>query len=209
AAYKAYVAFLLGQAGYRDPQATAERVYAFEHQVAELEWARASLRDDNITYNKLTRGELLALAPQFPLARELAAAGFGDQAAFLVPQIPPTADEVQQYKITPEILDGIGGGTPAMLKLLGETDLATVKAFMAARFLSNNAAVLPTAIDDANFAFYGKLLNGQEVKRPRWKRAIASTEGMLGEQLGKLYVASYFPPESKAAMDALVANLRK
>src|SRR5690606_30369980 len=119
------------------------------------------------------------------------------------------ADEAQQYKITPEILDGLGGGTPAMLKLLGETDLATGKAFMAARLLSNHAAVPPTAIDDANVAFYGKLANGQQVKRPRWKRAIASTEGMLGEQLGKLYVASYFPPESKAAMDALVANLRK
>src|SRR5690606_16602023 len=92
AAYKAYVAFLLGQAGYSDPKAMAERVYAFEHQVAELEWARASLRDDNITYNKLTRADLLALAPQFPLARELAAAGFGVQPAFRVPQIPPTAD---------------------------------------------------------------------------------------------------------------------
>jgi putative endopeptidase len=209
AAYKDYLAFLLGKAGYTDPKATAVKVYAFEHQVAELEWARASLRDDNITYNKLTRDELLALAPQFPLARELAAAGFGDEQSFLVPQIPPTADEVEQYKITPEILDGIGGGTPAMLKLLSETDLGTVKAFMTARFLSGNASVLPSEIDDANFAFYGKLLNGQEVKRPRWKRAIDSTEGMLGEQLGQLYVDRYFPPESKAAMDELVANLRK
>jgi putative endopeptidase len=208
AAYKGYLAFLLGKAGYRDPAATAEQVYAFEHKVAELEWARASLRDDNITYNKLTRDELLALAPQFPLARELAAAGFADQTTFLVPQMPPTADEVEQFKITPEILNGIGGGTPAMLKLLTESDLATLKAFMAARFLSAHADVLPSDIDDASFAFYDKLLGGQEVKRPRWKRAIAATEGMLGEQLGELYAQRYFPPESKVAMDALVANLR-
>jgi putative endopeptidase len=207
-AYKGYLAYLLGKAGYQDPAATAEQVYAFEHKVAELEWARASLRDDNITYNKLTRDELLALAPEFPLARELTAAGFGDQAEFLVPQIPPTEDEVEQFKITQEILDGIGGGTPAMLKLLTGTDLGTLKAFMAARFLSDNAAVLPSEIDDASFAFYDQLLGGQEVKRPRWKRAIASTEGMLGEQLGELYAERYFPPESKAAMDALVANLR-
>lgn len=209
AAYKDYLAFLLGKAGYADPKATADAVYAFEHKVAELEWARASLRDDNVTYNKLTRDELLALAPQFPLAGELAAAGFGGQQEFLVPQIPPTEAEIAQHKLTPEIVGGIGGGTPAMLKLLGETDLGTLKAFMAAQFLSSNAAVLPTEIDDAYFNFYGKLLNGQEVKRPRWKRAIASTEGMLGEQLGKLYVDQYFPPESKAAMDELVANLRK
>jgi putative endopeptidase len=208
AAYKDYLAFLLGKAGYRDPQATAEQVYAFEHKVAELEWARASMRDDNVTYNKLTREELLALAPQFPLARELAAAGFEGESEFLVPQIPPTADEVETFKITPEILEGIGGGTPAMLKLLSETDLGTIKAFMAAQFLSGYAAVLPSEIDDARFAFYDRLLGGQEVKRPRWKRAIAATEGMLGEQLGQLYAERYFPAESKAAMDALVANLR-
>ncbi len=208
-AYKAYLTFLLGKAGYSSPKEVAEQVYAFEHKVAELEWARASLRDDNITYNKLTRAEVLALAPQFPLARQLAASGFDSQQEFLVPQIPPTAEEVDQFKITPEILNGIGGGTPAMLKLLTATDIETLKAYMIAQFISNNASVLPEEIDDANFALFGKLLNGQEVKRPRWKRAIASTEGMLGEQLGKLYVDRHFPPESKAAMDDLVVNLRK
>jgi len=208
-AYKGYLAFLLGKAGYADPADMAAKIYAFEHQVAELEWARASLRDDNITYNKLTRDELLALVPQFPLASQLSASGFDGQQEFLVPQIPPTAEEVEQFKITPEILDGIGGGTPAMLTLLTATDIDTLKAFMIAQFISNNASVLPADIDDANFAFYGKLLNGQEVKRARRKRAIASTEGMLGEQLGKLYVDRYFPPESKAAMDDLVVNLRK
>ena len=209
AAYKDYLTFLLGKAGYSDARALAEKVYAFEHDVAELEWARASLRDDNITYNKLTRDELLALAPRFPLARGLTAAGFGDQQEFLVPQIPPTAaDSAEDLGRDPELLH-FGGGTPAMLALLSETELDTVKAFMVAQFLMGNAPVLPTELDDAYFAFYGKLLSGQEVKRPRWKRAIASTEGMLGEQLGKLYVERYFPPESKAAMDELVANLRK
>jgi len=209
AAYKDYVTFLLGKAGYADPRATAEAVYAFEHKVAQIEWARASLRDDNITYNKLSRDELLALAPQFPLARQLAAAGFTNEQEFLVPQIPPTEAEVSEFRITPEILGGIGAGTPAMLKLLTETDLGTIKAFMTAQFLNAHAPVLGTEIDDANFAFFGKLLSGQEVKRPRWKRAIASTENMLGEQLGQLYVERYFPPESKAAMDDLVANLRR
>ncbi len=106
AAYRDYLAFLLGKAGYADPKASADAVYAFEHKVAELEWARASLRDDNVTYNKLTRDELLALAPQFPLARELEAAGFAGQTEFLVPQIPPTAEEIAQLKLTPEIRRG-------------------------------------------------------------------------------------------------------
>src|SRR5690606_40316014 len=62
ARYKQHLAFLLGKAGYADPAATAEAVYAFEHAVAELEWDRTALRNRDITYNKLTRDELLALA---------------------------------------------------------------------------------------------------------------------------------------------------
>jgi len=209
ARYKEHLAFLLGKVGYADPAATAEAVYAFEHEVAKLEWDRTALRNRDITYNKLTRDELLALAPQFPLATLLDAAGFAEQQQFLSAQIPPTEAEVAEFGLTPEMLTGIGGGTPAMMTLLTRTPLETVKAFMAARFLSNHAAVLPSEIDDASFAFYGKFLQGQEEQRPRWKRAIATVEEQLGEQLGALYVERYFPPESKAAMDELVVNLRK
>lgn len=207
--YKQYLASMLGKAGYQDPDATAEAVYAFEREVAELEWDRTALRNRDITYNKLTRAEVLALAPQFPAARLLEAAQFGQVDEFLVSQIPPTAQEVEEYGLTPDALAGIGGGAPAMMELLSETPLATVKAFMAARFLSEHASVLPSAVDEANFAFYGKFLQGQEEQRPRWKRAIDATEGQLGEQLGALYAERYFPAESKAAMDDLVANLRK
>ena len=209
AAYKDYLAFLLGKAGYQAPEAAAEAVYAFEHKVAELEWARVTLRNADITYNKLSKDELLSLAPDFPLARLLDAAGFAGQTQFLAPQLPPTAEEIAQYELTPEFLAQMGGGLPAMMELLEETPLATLKAFMAAQMLSRNASVLPSDIDAANFALFGKLLQGQEEQRPRWKRAIAAVEGQLGEQLGELYVARYFPPESKAAMDELVTNLRK
>ena len=207
--YKDYLTFLLGKAGYQDPRAAAEAVYAFEHQVAVLEWDRTALRNNDLTYNKLTRDELIALAPEFPTARLLDAAEFDGVGEFIVPQLPPSDEEIAELGLTPEFVAGIGGGTPAMMRLLTETPLATIKAFMAARFLSDNAAVLPSEIDEANFAFYGRFLQGQEEQRPRWKRAIAATEGQLGEQLGALYVERYFPPESKAAMDDLVANLRK
>ena len=209
ARYKQHLAFLLGKAGYADPAATADAVYAFEHAVAELEWDRTALRNRDITYNKLTRSELLALAPEFPTAQLIEAAGFAGQAVFLAPQIPPTRAEATELGLTDEMLEGIGGGTPAMMKLLTETPLATLKAFMAARFLDAHAAVLPSEIDEASFDFHGRFLQGQQEQRPRWKRAIAATEGHLGEQLGALYVERYFPPESKAAMDELVANLRK
>jgi putative endopeptidase len=209
AEYRKLLAFMLGKAGYANPEAVAGQVYAFEHEVAELEWARQALRNRDLTYNKLTRAELVALAPQFPLETVLREAKFEGVAQFLASQLPPTDEEIERLGLSDDYLAGIGGGLPAMMDLLTQTPLETLKAFMAAQFLIDHAPVLPKEIDDAQFAFYGTFLNGQPEQRPRWKRAIAATEGQLGEQLGALYSARYFPPESKAAMDELVANLRK
>jgi putative endopeptidase len=209
AEYRKYLALMLGKAGYASPEAVAEQVYGFEHKVAELEWARQALRNRDLTYNKLTRDELVALAPQFPLETVLRGAKFDNVQHFLASQLPPTDEEIETLGLDADYLAGIGGGLPAMMKLLTETPLDTLKAFMAVQFLTDHAQVLPKAIDDAQFAFYGTFLNGQPEQRPRWKRAISATEAQLGEQLGELYTARYFPPESKAAMDELVANLRK
>ncbi|HEU4652142.1 MAG TPA: M13 family metallopeptidase, partial [Croceibacterium sp.] len=208
AQYREFIGFLLGKAGYADPAASAQAVYDFEHKVAELEWARQALRNRDITYNKLSRAELAALAPGFPLDRLLASAQFANQDHFLVNQLPPTAAEIQSLGLSEDFVSGIGGGLPAMMKLLEETPLETLKAFMTAHFLANNAPVLPHEIDDANFAFYGTVLSGQQEQRPRWKRAIGATEAQLGEQLGALYAARYFPAASKTAMEQLVGNLR-
>jgi putative endopeptidase len=209
AEYKKFLAFMLGRAGYQQPEAAAEQVYAFEHKVAELEWARQALRNRDLTYNKLTRAELDGLASGFPVARVLQSAKFDRVEHFLVSQLPPTESDAARLGLDADYLAGIGGGLPAMMQLLTQTPLDTLKAYMTVRFLADNAAVLPREIDDAQFAFYGTFLNGQPEQRPRWKRAIAATEAQLGEQLGDLYTARYFPPESKAAMDDLVANLRK
>ncbi len=209
AAYMDYLTLLFDKAGYADAAGTASAVYAFEKQVAELEWDRTALRNSDITYNKLTRDEFMALAGDFPLATVLEGGGFGDQDVFLAPQIPPSAEKAEELGLSEEMLAGIGGGTPAMMKLLTETQLPVLKAYMAKSFLSSNAAVLTSELDAANFAFFGTKLSGQEEQQPRWKRAISATQGQLGEVLGKTYVERYFPPESKAAMDELVANLRK
>jgi putative endopeptidase len=209
AAYKDYLAFLLGQAGYQDPRAAAESVYAFEHQVAELEWARQMFRLPQLTYNEVSPEELAALAGDFPIATLLEAGQFSDQTRFLAPQLPPTEEEVAALGLNEEQLAMIGGGLPAMMELVTETPLATLKAYMAAHFLSNNASVLSSELDNANFEFFGRTINGLETQQERWKRAISAVEGALGEQLGALYVERYFPPESKARMDALVANLQR
>jgi len=207
-AYKGYLTKLLDAAGYQDPAAAAEAVYAFEHKVAKLEWARQIFRMPNLTYNELTLDELKALSGGFPIETVISAGKFDGQARYLVPQIPPTEDEIAEYSLTSEQLGMIGGGLPAMMQLLTETPLATIKAYMAAQFLSGNASVLSSELDNANFEFFGKTIGGRTEQRPRWKRAIDAVEGQLGEQLGTLYVARFFPPESKARMETLVGNLK-
>ncbi len=207
AAYVEYLTFMLGEAGYADPAFAARQVYDFERRVAELEWDQAMLRIPQLTSTVLTREELISLNPDFPMATMLEAGHFDGEEEFIVPQVPPSAEQVAALGLSEEQLAMMGGGLPAMMELLLETPLANIKAYMAVRFLSGNAAVLPRAIDEANFAFYSAMLNGQPEQQARWKRGIGEVEGILGEQLGALYVARYFPPEAKAQMDTLVANL--
>ncbi|KCZ97056.1 M13 family peptidase [Hyphomonas polymorpha PS728] len=200
---------LLGKAGYADPAAAAADVMAFETEMAKTHWDRALSRNPEITYNKLSRDEFYAMAGPFPAAIALDTIGVGDQGHFLVAQVPPTREELAEAGISAEDATKLGGGFPAMFRLANATPLDTWKAYLKAHFLIDHADVLPDEIDREVFAFYGTTLRGQPQQRERWKRAVSSTEGVMGEAIGKVFVERYFPPENKAAMDELVANLRK
>lgn len=209
AKYKDYLAFLLTEAGYADAAAMAEKVYAFEDANARtVQWDRAVRRNRDLTYNLLTADELVAIGGRVPVAAMLAQIGIAESPGFVVALMPPTAEEIARYKLDETTLAKIGTGLPGMFALLEQTPVEVLKAWMIKEFLSGNAAVLPTRFDAANFEFYGRTLRGTPQQRPRWKRAIGEVEGLLGELVGKEYVARYFPPENKAAMDELVANLR-
>lgn len=207
--YKSYLAFLLREAGYADPEAQAAAVYAFEDRIArEVAWDRAVRRNRDLTYNLLTADELGAIGGKVPVAAMLEQIGIAQSPGFVVALMPPTAEEIAQYKLDEATRAKIGSGLPGMFAMLGDTPVETLKAWMTKEFLSDHAAVLPARFDAANFEFFGKTLRGTPEQRPRWKRAIGETEGLIGELVGKAYVARYFPPENKAAMDELVANLR-
>jgi len=206
--YKATLAFLLGKAGYADAAAVAERVYEFEHQIALVSWDRALSRNPLLTTNVVPLTTFESWGSDFPLTPLIDGSALGKVASLIVREVPPDAARAAALDLSAADLARLGGGMPALAKLLGATDPATIQAWMAAHFLRAHAAVLPSDIDDAYFAFYGKTLSGQEKQRPRWQRAVGAVEGQMGEAIGKIYVARNFPPSSKVAMEKLVANLR-
>jgi putative endopeptidase len=209
AKYLAYLTFVLGKLGYADAPGTAQSVLALETQLAQEKWDRAAQRNPNLTYNKLTRAEAEALARPGEMNALFQSLGVSPEYV-VVAQMPPTADELKAAGIdAAKAKQVFGGGLPATAKLVNTAPVAAWQAWLASQFVIAHSAYLPREIDDANFAFYGKVLSGQPEQRPRWKRGISVVEGQIGELLGKIYAAKYYPPEQKAAMESLVGNLRK
>tara|TARA_B100001179_G_scaffold147791_1_gene107209 strand:- start:575 stop:2749 length:2175 start_codon:yes stop_codon:yes gene_type:complete len=207
--YREYLTFLLGEAGYEDPAGMARMVYNFEDSIArKVSWDRATRRNRDLTYNALSPDELSGMVEGFPMTTFLSVSGFGETDRFIVGDLPPSAERAAELGLSEDVLAKIGGGTPAMMALLLDTPLEVLQAWTIKEFLENNAAVLPSRFDEADFAFYGQTLSGTPEQRARWKRAIGETEGLLGELVGKSYAERYFPAENKAAMVDLVANLR-
>ncbi|MYL98682.1 M13 family peptidase [Novosphingobium sp. FGD1] len=208
--YKAYLAFLLGKAGYADPQAAAQSVLALETSIARADWDRAAARNPDLTYNKVPVAEFEALGSPGVVRAFLEGLGAQKASYVLIAEMPPTAEEQKAARLDPaKMAAQFGPGMPAVVKLIETTPLATWQAYLAAHFLRSNAPVLPSDIDQATFDFYGRTLSGQPEQRARWKRGIAAVEGMAGELVGKIYAEKYFRPEQKAAMNDLVGNLRK
>lgn len=209
AAYKTMLTKLLSEAGYEDAEAAADRVIALETRMAEAHWDRAAGRNRNLTYNKMSRAELETLAGDFPLATMLTDLGLSGEDEFVVRQVTPTAEEIEENGLTPEQVEKVsGGGIAGLFEIMQTAPLEDWQAYLAAHFLIDHADVLPTRLDEATFEFYGKTLGGAEEQRERWKRAVSTVEGSVGEAVGKVYADRFFPTENKAAMDELVENLR-
>jgi len=187
AAYEVYVARMLSLIGWDDPQAAAKAVVDYETKIAEASWTKAQMRDPDAVYNPMTLAELQQLAPGFEWADLMKGAQLGDETHVLI-------DAKSAF--------------PKLAAIYAETPLSTLKAWEAFRIADDSAPYLSKAFIDARFDFRGKTLTGQEINRPRWKRGVAAASSQLGEAIGEVYAARYFPPESKAKMEALIGNLK-
>jgi len=187
AKYVAYIEQMLTLGGVSDAQALAHEIMAFETAASKVQWPIEKRRDVEAIYNPRSKEQLLAFAPGFPW-----------QAFF----------EPQQLGAREDLVLGELSAIRDMAELFGRTSVPTLRAFLTFHYLSSHAAYLPKRFDEARFAFYGQTMRGQPKQRERWKRAVDAVDGALGESIGRLYVAQYFPPESKAKMQQLVADLR-
>ncbi|MGY4654628.1 M13 family metallopeptidase [Mycobacterium sp. URHB0021] len=193
AAYPKHIAamFALVYGGTADDHAgTAARIVALETKLAGAHWDVVKRRDADLTYNLRTFAELPTEAPGFAWAGWVTALG----------TTPEAAAEVVVRQ--PDYLT-------AFAALWSGEDLAAWKDWARWRLIHARAAMLTDDLVAEDFAFYGRLLSGTEAIRDRWKRAVSLVEGLMGDAVGKLYVERHFPPQAKARMDELVANLRE
>ena len=180
---------LAGDSVAGEPAAAQEAhdIVALETALAKVQWTKVENRDPVKTYNRVELTQLARLAPGYNWKAYLSDAGVAGKVDYLVISQP-------SY-IT------------AFNELVARTPLPVWRSYFRWRLLSEFAPFLSKKFVDENFAFYGTALRGITQNRPRWKRAVGLVDGAIGEGLGKIYVASYFPPEFKSRMDQLVRNL--
>jgi putative endopeptidase len=164
----------------------AQKILALETKMSTATLDRVERRDRRKTYNPMAFTDLQKLAPTVKWESYFNAVGMGKVDSLVVSQ--------------PKYLQAIE-------TILKDNQVADWKAYMRWTALRGSAGLLSTAIENANFEFYGKTLTGAVKQRPAEERALATVNGRLGEALGKLYVAKKFPPEAKAKAQAMIANV--
>ena len=187
--YRAHIENMLRLLGDADAKAQADEILALETALAKIQWTRVANRDPQKTYNPESPAQLQQLAPAIDWNKFLADVG--------VPRRLPTLIVRQ-----PDYLQGLS-------QLLQSQPLGAWKAYFRFHLLSSRAAYLSKAFVDENFEFYSKVLRGAPANQERWKRGVRLVDRQMGEASGKLYVAKYFQPETKARIDSLVGNLLK
>ena len=185
AAYVDHLTKMLTLAGEANAAARARAIMKFETNIAKVSWNREDVGDATKTYNRMTLAQLQKLAPGFDWATYLTTRG---------------ANVNELLIAEPSAFKGIAA-------LASKAPLQVLKDQLIVQSLDAYSDVLPAAVTKESFAFYGTKLNGTPELQPRWKRAVDFTTNILTDDVSRVYVAKWFPPESKAAMQQLVGNI--
>jgi putative endopeptidase len=190
AAFVEHVAKIFMLAG--DPPeaaaAGAKTVFDVEKSLATNSKMPVELRDRLANYHKMPTAELAATLPAFPLNVYLAERGIAGPAAAEVIVGQPRFFEGLQEQLAARPMDDW-------------------KIYLRYRVLRTAAPYLAAPFEREVFHFYNTTLQGTPAMEPRWQRAARVVDDQIGEALGQLYVAQYYPPEAKARMDEMIKNI--
>lgn len=187
-AYRAYIERTLAMTGTPDAAAKADQILAFETEIAKISWPKEDLRKIEKLNNPMSLAQLSAYAPGVDWA-----------------------DYLQASKVTnvpAQMMVADNSAIKALADIYAKTPLDALKTWQRFKVASQAGGYLSKRFVDSQFEFT-KVLSGAKELRPRWRRGIGQVDGRLGELLGQTYVDRYFPPQSKAMMEELVANLKK
>ncbi|KUG11648.1 endothelin-converting protein [Elizabethkingia sp. HvH-WGS333] len=185
--YKNYITTLLGVIGYQNSASVAQNVLDFEKRMAKTLLTNEQARDANLRYNPKTVAELPALVKNVDLPDYLKTVGVNTGKVII--------GEINYYKN----LDSF----------INQENLPLIKDYLKYRIIASNASNLDQKLDDIQFNFYSKRMQGQQEQRSMDKRGLSFVNGIVGEAFGKLYVEKYFPAEAKAEMVVLVDYVKK
>jgi putative endopeptidase len=188
AKYAEHVAKMFDLAGLANAEASASAVIRLETKLAEKHMEKEKTRDLVSLYNMFPVDTLSNIMPSFNWTAFLGEAGMA-----------------KQEKLGVLMLDY----SKALDKIITGTNLNTWKTYLKWGVIDANASRLNEAMDQQNWEFYSKELNGTKEQRPLWRRGVSVVNGTMGEVVGKVYVKKHFPPEAKERMETLVQNLLK
>jgi predicted metalloendopeptidase len=184
--YQAHIAAVLSLAHIAPASQMAKGIFELERQIAEVHVSRAESEDVLKGNNHWDAADFPHKAPGLDWPAFFSAAGLAQQREFVVWQ--------------PGAVTGISA-------LTASVPLQTWKDYLRFHLIDSVSGYLPKAFVAQHFAFHHHVLSGTPEQQPRWKRAVEETNDALGEAVGKLYVAKYFPPEEKARAEQMVQNL--
>ncbi|MBR6306691.1 MAG: M13 family metallopeptidase [Bacteroidales bacterium] len=185
--YKAYLVKVLELAGVENATEVMEKDMLVEDAMAKIFWSREQNRNMAAIYNPMSSDQINKLWPEIRFGLVCDQTGVPAQEKIIVQQ--------------PSYFDGLNA-------LFKKTDIETLKAYLLASFVSGQTGALSDDFYTASWEFFSHQMAGAQEQQPRWKRAMAVPNGILGEAVGEMYVSRYFPESSKQKMVALVENLR-
>ena len=174
-------------AGLDRPGERAANAAGIEDKLAQFSWTSVQNRDYTKLYNPMSSAQIYQAYPGFDFRAFAEAMGLPEMDKVIVQQ--------------PSFFEGFS-------KLYAESGLDALKDYLAAQLISGAAGSLSDDFYAASFDFFSTQMSGVTEQRPRWKRAMSVPNGILGEAVGRMYVAKYFPESSKKKMLELVKNLQ-